>query len=91
MDRQQFKAEVVALVGKGHVFVTAHLNRDHPERRVSQAQIQKCLTLGTVQNDPYLNRYGNWQSDFFRHLAGEELTVVAALDWETDVIVITAY
>lgn len=91
MSRTTFQAEVRSLVAKGAIFVTYHLARDHPERKISQAQIEKCLEMGTVQNDPFLNAYGNWQSEIFRHMAGEELTVVAAIEWEIQVVVITAY
>jgi hypothetical protein len=91
LSRPQFKAHVLALVKKGAVKVHVHLKRDHPERPISQVQIEKCLEMGTVQTDPVFNRFGNWQAEIFRHLAGQELTVVAALEWEEQVIVITAF
>lgn len=91
LSRQQFKDRVVALVENGCVKVSIHLSRDHPERRISQAQIEKCLIKGTVQSDPFINAYGNWQGEIYRHMAGQELTVVAALEWEQQVIVVTAF
>lgn len=91
LSRPEFRAEVIRLVGLGKVWVHRHLNRDHPERTISQAQIEKCLELGTVQCDPYINSHGNWQAEIFRHMAGQQLTVVAALEWKERIVVVTAY
>lgn len=71
--------------------VHVHLKRDHPERAISHAQIEMCLRKGTLQCDPYVNQFGNWQADVYRHMAGHELTVAAVIEWEDKVIVITAY
>lgn len=91
LSRPEFKRIVVEMVANGKIKVTAHLYRDHPERAISQAQIEKCLEAGTVQTDPFLNAFGNFQAEVFRHLAGQELTVVAAIEWEQQVVVITAF
>ena len=91
LSRQQFLEKARAMVDRGEIMVSRHLARDHPERAISQAMIERCIQRGTCQCDPYINGYGNWQSEIFRHLAGQELTVVAAIEWETQVIVITAY
>lgn len=91
LSRQQFKAEVARLIGLGALKIQIHLARDHPERAISPAQIEKCLQMGTVQCDPYINQFGNWKAEVFRHMAGHELTVVAAIEWDEQVIVITAY
>jgi hypothetical protein len=91
LSRQQFKEEVARLIGLGALKVLVHLKRDHPERAISHAQIEKCLRMGTLQCDPYLNEFGNWKADVFRHMAGHELTVAAAIEWDEQVIVITAY
>jgi hypothetical protein len=91
LSRPEFKKLVAEMAASGKVKVSAHLYRDHPERSISQAQIEKCLEMGTVQTDPYLNAYGNFQAEVFRHMAGQELTVVAAIEWEQQVIVITAF
>lgn len=91
LSRKEFKDRLIELVESGCVKVTRHLNRDHPDRRISQAQIEMCLLKGTVQTNPFVNQHGNWQSEVFRHMAGQELTVVAAIEWAEQVIVITAY
>lgn len=91
LSRDQFKARIVALVEAGCVKISGHLKRDHPERHISPAQIEKCLLKGTVQTDPSVNRFGNWESEVYRHMAGQELIVVAAIEWEKQVIVVTAY
>jgi hypothetical protein len=91
LSRQQFKAEVGRLIGLGALKVHVHLKRDHPERAISHAQIEKCLQVGTLQCDPFLNEFGNWKAEVFRHMAGHELTVSAVIEWDEQVIVITAY
>jgi hypothetical protein len=91
LSRVEFKRIVVEMVGSGALKVGRHLNRDHPERAISQAQIERCLEMGTVQTDPYVNKYGNFQAEVFRHMAGHQLTVVAAIEWELQVVVVTAF
>lgn len=91
LSRDAFKRRIVALVEAERFKIIQHLYRDHPERRISPSQIERCLLKGTVQCDPYVNQYGNWQAELFRHMAGQQLTVVAAIEWEHQVIVITAY
>jgi hypothetical protein len=89
LARQEFKEIVIDMVAKGHIRVSTHLYRDHPERGITQAMIERCLERGTVQTDPYRNRFGNFQADVFRHMAGEQLTVV--VEWEMQAIVVTAF
>jgi hypothetical protein len=91
LSRHEFKEIVIDMVAKGHVRVSTHLYRDHPERGITQAMIERCLERGTVQTDPYRNKFGNFQADVFRHMAGEQLTVVVAIEWEMQVVVVTAF
>lgn len=91
LSRQEFKAIVNEMIAKGNIRVVAHLYRDHPERRISQAMIERCLEKGAVQTDPFVNQFGNFQAEVYRHMVGEQLTVVAAIEWEKQVIVITAF
>lgn len=91
LSRQEFKAIVVDMLEKGNIRVVAHLYRDHPERGITQAMIERCLEKGTVETDPFRNQFGNFQAEVFRHMAGEQLTVVAAIEWEKQIVVITAF
>jgi hypothetical protein len=91
LSRQEFKEIVIDMVAKGHIRVSTHLYRDHPERGITQAMIERCLERGTVQTDPYRNKFGNFQADVFRHMAGEQLTVVVAIEWEMQAIIVTAF
>ena len=91
LSRPEFRKIVLEMVAAGKLKVQTHLYKDHPERSITQAQIEMCLEKGTVQSDPYLNKFGNFQSEVFRHMAGQQLTVVAVIEWETQVVVITAY
>jgi hypothetical protein len=69
LSRVEFKRIVCEMVASGNLKVRRHLYRDHPERAISQAQIERCLEKGTVQTDPYVNQYGNFQAEVFRHMA----------------------
>ena len=91
LSRSEFLRIAREMVGSGKLKVNQHLKRDHPERAISQAQIERCIEKGTVQTDPYVNAYGNFQAEIFRHMAGHQLTVVAAIEWELQVVVITAF
>lgn len=90
LSRVYFKNEVLKLLAAGSVRLTRHARFDHPERHISPAMINRCLEKGSVQTDPVLNMHGNWQAEILRHMAGEQLRVVAALEWEERIIVITA-
>jgi hypothetical protein len=91
LSRPEFQRIVRDMVDAGKLRVKRHIYRDHPERGISQAQIELCLKKGTVQTDPYVNEFGNFKAEVFRHMAGHELTVVAAIEWELQVIVVTAF
>ena len=91
LTRRQFETEVRALVEAGNYKIKRHLARDHPERNITPTQIEKCLMKGFSQIDPYLDPYGNWKSELCKNLAGSHLTVVAVIEWETRVVVITAF
>jgi hypothetical protein len=91
LSRGEFLSIAREMVGAGNIAVLRHLNRDHPERAINQAQIERCIEKGTVQTNPFVNQYGNFQADIFRHMAGHQLTVVAAIEWERRVLVITAF
>jgi hypothetical protein len=60
-------------------------------RRITRRQIELCVQKGTPTEGPFLNRYGNWQMNLYRHAAGEEITCVVAIEWATRVLVINAF
>jgi hypothetical protein len=91
LSRSEFQRIVRGMVSAGKLKVNRHLKRDHPERAISQAQIERCIEKGTVQTDPYVNGFGNFQAEIFRHMAGHQLTVVAVIEWELQVVIITAF
>jgi hypothetical protein len=49
------------------------------------------MQRGTIREGPFLNRFGHWQMNLFRHAAGEEVTCVVAIDWAARVLVINAF
>lgn len=53
--------------------------------------MELCCQKGTISEGPFLNRYGHWQVNLFRHAAGEEITCAVAIEWDTKILIITAY
>jgi hypothetical protein len=71
-----------------NIVVVAYGQRRAQQRRVTRRQIELCVQRGTITEGPFLNGHGNWQMNFYRHAAGEELTCVVAIEWATKVLVI---
>jgi hypothetical protein len=61
------------------------------QRNITRRQIELCVQKGTIVEGPFLNQHGNWQMNFYRHAAGEEVTCVVAIDWATRVLVINTF
>lgn len=74
-----------------NIVVVRHGKERAQQRRITRRQIELCVQKGTIQEGPYLNQHGNWQVNLYRHAAGEEVTCVVAIEWESRVIVITAF
>jgi hypothetical protein len=60
-------------------------------RRITRRQIELCLQKGTIVEGPSMNAHGNWQVNVLRHAAGEELTCTVAIEWATQLLVITVF
>lgn len=73
------------------IVVLSHAQRRGSERRISRGQIEACLRKGTIIEGPYLNAKGDWQMNFYRHAAGEEITCVVIIDWPKRLLVVTTY
>jgi len=61
------------------------------QRRKTRRQMELCVQKGTITEGPFLNGHGNWQMNFYRHAAGEELTCVVAIEWATKVLIINTF
>lgn len=71
------------------VVLPGHGRMRQRQRRVSHAQVVKCVRLGSIQEGPFLNNHGNWQVTMYRHSAGEELTCVVVIEPPTKLLVVT--
>ena len=86
------RAKVRELVkDSANVSLTTHVRKRMSERGVSRKQIDNCLAMGWVPDDPYVNMYGNWQFNVIQLTAGVRLEVGVAIDWPSGVIVLTAF
>lgn len=61
------------------------------QRKVTRRQMELCVQKGTITEGPFLNNFGNWQMNLFRHAAGEQITCVVAIEWATRVLVINTF
>jgi hypothetical protein len=77
-------------LAEGSIYMTHHARYGHPERMVSQADVERCIQRGEVVCDPYLTPRGDWKAEFFRFAAGEKLSVVIVIEWESQVVIVTA-
>src|SRR5258706_16266275 len=50
------------------------------ERRITRRQVELCLQKGTITEGPFMNEFGNWQVNMYRHAAGEEVTCTVVID-----------
>jgi hypothetical protein len=75
----------------GQIVILDHCQGRMVKWRITRRQIELCLQKGTIVEGPFMNAHGNWQVNMFRHAAGEELTCTLAIEWATQLLVITAF
>jgi Domain of unknown function (DUF4258) len=74
-----------------NIVLISYGRRRAQQRNITRRQIELCVQKGTIVEGPFLNQHGNWQMNFYRHAAGEEVTCVVAIDWATRVLVINTF
>jgi len=74
-----------------NIVVISHGTKRGRQRSITRRQMELCVQRGTISEGPFVNGHGNWQMNFYRHAAGEEVTCVVAIDWPTKVLVISAF
>jgi hypothetical protein len=74
-----------------NIVVVSHAQKRRRQRKFSRRQIELCVQKGTISEGPFMNQYGNWQVNLYRHAAGEEMTCTVAIEWATRLIVVTVY
>lgn len=74
-----------------NIVVIPYGRRRAQQRKITRRQIELCVQRGTLTEGPFLNQHSNWQMNFYRHAAGEELTCVVVIEWATHVLVINTF
>lgn len=74
-----------------NIVVIGYGQRRAQQRRKTRRQMELCVQKGAISEGPFINGHGNWQMNFYRHAAGEELTCVVAIEWATKVLVINTF
>lgn len=81
-------------VDSARVFITTHAEKRMKERKITRAQVERCLLNGNITEGPARGTQGNWEMRVEVYSAGEPVTVVAALDYDDDgnyIVVITVF
>jgi hypothetical protein len=58
-------------------------------RRVTETEVQRVLTRGSMSGEPYGATKGDWRCEMTGRSAGRMLTVALAIEWRTRLIVVT--
>jgi Domain of unknown function (DUF4258) len=90
LSDQAFLAKV-QFVAADKIRYTVHALQRGRARGITPSMVIGCLQMGTIVEGPYLNLHSNWQATVLRHKAGISVSVVAAIEWEKQVIVITTF
>lgn len=73
------------------IVVVTHGKQRQRQRNITRPQIERCVQKGIVTEGPFVNSHGSWQANVTRYAAGEEITCVVAIEWATQVVVITTF
>ncbi|NJM81885.1 MAG: DUF4258 domain-containing protein [Tabrizicola sp.] len=73
------------------IVIVNHARKSQRVRRISRRQIELCVQKGSITEGPFCNAHGNWQVTMYRHAAGEEITCIVAIEWPSQLLVITVY
>jgi hypothetical protein len=74
-----------------NIVLLEHAKRRTKERKITRRQIELCVQRGAIAEGPFLNPRGHWQLNMQRHAAGEQITVVIAIEWAIRLLVISAF
>jgi hypothetical protein len=76
----------------GNIILINHAKKRGRQRVINRLQIERCLRLGTICEEPHIAlKSGFWRMSFMRHAAGEEMTCVVEIDWPSKLLVVTVY
>ncbi|MGH8189846.1 MAG: DUF4258 domain-containing protein [Rhodanobacteraceae bacterium] len=77
------------------VFIVKHAIARMRTRSIQRDQVLEGLKRGTIHEGPALDIKGRWRFTMHHYSAGDELDIVASLDWDAersdDVVVATVF
>jgi len=73
------------------IVLVGHAKKRTKQRSITRPQIETCVRNGYISEGPFLNDHGHWQVTMSCYATGEELMVVVAIDWPSQLIVITTF
>ena len=73
------------------IVVVSHGKMRQRQRAITRPQIERCVQKGVITEGPFVNPHGSWQANVTRYAAGEEVTCVVAIEWATQLVVITTF
>jgi len=89
------KQSIIAIASDtDKIIFTGHALKRMRQRKVSRAQVLKCLIHGFVSENPHMDIKGSWKLNITTVTAGQPLTVTAVLGKDSsgdNVIIITVF
>lgn len=74
-----------------NVVPVAHARKRTRERRINMTQVRRVIAAGFIDGEPWRDEHGNWRVTMRGRSAGDEITVGLAIEWQTRLLVITAF
>lgn len=71
------------------IVLSSHAIERGRQRSINRRQFEQVVRTGYIQEGPFLNDHRNWQVTMGGYYAGEEITVVVAIEWASQLIVVT--
>lgn len=76
-----------------NIIFTGHARQRMQQRKITSRHVITCLREGSCDNKewPYQNESGEWCCRMIRKVAGLEVTLAVAVNWNKNIIIITTY
>lgn len=76
-----------------NVIFTGHARKRMRQRKITTRHAVTCLREGSCDCEewPFQNEHGEWCCKMIRKVAGLEVTLAVAVNWNTNIIIITTY
>jgi len=74
-----------------NIAYTAHAQEMMEARNITTTHIVNTLRRGIVSEDPHVSIAGDWKMNFRYVSAGMVIVVTVAIDWPSQLVIVTAF